>query len=157
MRFFYSGNIDLESHGVFWGVTYTGKNAARLSQSFVNCSKAHGIWRTLLLLLVLLLVSCGFPVTRPSSMDGNVRGLMFILLLVTATPVQLVHLTKNRVRQPAIKRRRPTRAKLRELAIQRWDITSRTAWSTCSLLLWLKGKRQRNVAESGVWPSYKSL
>lgn len=36
-----------------------------------------------------------------------------------ATPVQLVHLTKNRVRQPVVRRRRPTRTKLRELAVQR--------------------------------------
>lgn len=36
-----------------------------------------------------------------------------------ATPVQLVHLTKNRVRQPLVRRRRPTRTKLRELAVQR--------------------------------------
>lgn len=36
-----------------------------------------------------------------------------------ATPVQLVHLTKNRVKQPVVKRRRPTRAKLREHAVLR--------------------------------------
>lgn len=35
-----------------------------------------------------------------------------------ATPIQLHHLTKNRARQP-IKRRRPTRAKLRQHEIER--------------------------------------
>jgi len=34
-----------------------------------------------------------------------------------ATPVHLRHLTKNRARQPAVKRRRPTRSKLREQAV----------------------------------------
>ena len=50
------------------------------------------------------------------------RGTNVVILFVVfcvATPVHLRHLTKNRVGQPAVKRRRPTRAKLREMAIQR--------------------------------------
>ena len=43
---------------------------------------------------------------------------MLYYFFVVATPIQLHHLTKNRARQP-VKRRRPTRAKLRQHEIER--------------------------------------